>query len=290
MIHNRAFVANWDSTITPSIVNNFRFQWSRDLEITSANGSAPSVSVTNVLGYGMPNALPRPAFPDEHRLQFNDVIAINRGKHTFKAGVDVNAIHELLINLFNGGGSYTYSGTGNFGLWAADVMGVNLGDGLTGRHFTTLVQVTDPATGVGKDDFYDTDFAGFFEDTWKVRSDLTLNLGVRYDLQLIPQPPKPNTTTPLTTLYTSTINIDKNNFAPRLGLAWNLAKGTVLRAGYGMFYAKTTNSTYYATRVENGSFQEDYKLSYSGGERYPHLERDAASPDVLDEIIKSHAH
>src|SRR5882724_5999191 len=199
VIHNRAFVANWDSTITPSIVNNFRFQWSRDLEITSANGSAPSVGVTNVLGYGMPNALPRPAFPDEHRLQFNDVIAINHGKHMFKAGVDVNAIHELLINLFNGGGSYTYSGTGNFGLWAADVMGVNLGDGLTGRHFTTLVQVTDPATGVGKDDFYDTDFAGFFEDTWKVRSNLTLNLGVRYDLQLIPQPPKPNVTTPLTT-------------------------------------------------------------------------------------------
>ncbi len=79
--------------------------------------------------------------------------------------------------------AHPYSGTGNFGLWAADVMGVNLGDGLTGRHFTTLVQVTDPATGVGKDDFYDTDFAGFFEDTWKVRSDLTLNLGVRYDLQ-----------------------------------------------------------------------------------------------------------
>ena len=43
-------------------------------------------------------------------------------------------------------------------------------------------------------------------------------------------------------------------------------------------------------RVENGSFHEDYKLSYRGGERYPHLERDAASPDVLDEIIKSHAH
>src|SRR5438552_3296496 len=43
-------------------------------------------------------------------------------------------------------------------------------------------------------------------------------------------------------------------------------------------------------RVENGTFQEDYKLSYSGGERYPHLERDATQPDLLDEIIKPHAH
>ena len=40
-------------------------------------------------------------------------------------------------------------------------MGINLGDGLTGRHFSTFVQVTDPVTGVGKDDFYNNDFAGF---------------------------------------------------------------------------------------------------------------------------------
>ena len=43
-------------------------------------------------------------------------------------------------------------------------------------------------------------------------------------------------------------------------------------------------------RVENGGFQENYKLGYSGGERYPHLERDATKPDLLSEIIKPHAH
>ena len=71
----------------------------------------------------------------------------------------------------------------------------------------------------------------------------------------------PNTSTPLTTLYTSTINIDKNNFAPRIGMAWNFAKGTVLRVGYGIFYAKTTNSTYYATRVENGVIQQTFNCN-----------------------------
>jgi predicted metalloprotease with PDZ domain len=39
-------------------------------------------------------------------------------------------------------------------------------------------------------------------------------------------------------------------------------------------------------RVDNGSFQDDYKVAYRGGERYPHLERDATKPDVLSEIIK----
>ena len=43
-------------------------------------------------------------------------------------------------------------------------------------------------------------------------------------------------------------------------------------------------------RVENGSFQESYRVVYRGGERYPHLERDATRPDVLGEIIKAHAH
>jgi len=42
-------------------------------------------------------------------------------------------------------------------------------------------------------------------------------------------------------------------------------------------------------RVENGGFQENYKVAYRGGERYPHLERDATQPDLLDEIIKPHA-
>lgn len=257
----RIFVVNWDSVINPTLTNNFRFQWSRDLEKISENGTAPSVTITNFMNYGLPNALPRPAFPDEHRLQFADVVSLNRGRHTFKMGLDVSPIHELLINLFQGGGVYTYSGANNYSNWVADVTGTNLGDNLTGRHFTTFVQVTDPVTGVGKDDFYDTDVSGFAEDSWKVRRNLTLNLGLRYEVQLIPQPPKPNTATPLTTLYTSTINIDKNNFAPRIGVAWQATPGTVVRAGYGIFYAKTTNSTFYATRVENGVIQQTFNCS-----------------------------
>ncbi len=259
--HERIFVASWDSTITPTTFNSLRFQWSRDLEIQGANGAGPSVSVANTMAYGMPNALPRPAFPDEHRLQFSDVLSKSSGRHTFKMGADFNAVHELLINLFQGGGVYSYSGSAAFNNWVADVTGVDLGDKLTGRHFSTFVQVTDPITGVGKDDFYDNDFATFFEDTWKAKSNLTFNLGVRYDLQHIPAPPKPNTNTPLTTLYTSKINIDKNNFAPRLGMAWSVGKGTVVRAGYGIFYGKTSNSTYYATRVENGVYQQTYNCN-----------------------------
>ena len=194
------------------------------------------------MAYGMPNAIAAAGvlMRNEHRMEFS-LTCCQRPwtKHTFKAGVDINAIHELLINLFQGGGVYNYNGAASlaFSNWAADVMGINLGDGLTGRHWSTFVQVTDPVTGVGKDDFYNNDIAGFVEDSWKIRPNITLNLGVRYDVFLIPAPPKPNLATPLTQLYTSTINIPKNPIpaAPGHGLG-NFARVRCCALGYGMFY------------------------------------------------------
>lgn len=260
----RFLIAKWDSVITSNLLNNFRFQWGVDDEIYGANSPGPSVTIASVIAYGMPNALPRPAFPDEHRLQFADTISWSHGKHQIKAGFDINAIHEVLANLFQGGGVYNYSAgsaQNSFNNWVLDAYGINAGDGLTGKHYSSFVQVTDPITGVGKDDFYDNDYDGFVEDTWKVHPNLTLNLGLRYEIQTIPQPPRPNTSTPLNAYLTSKINIDSNNFGPRIGIAWEPMKGTVVRAGYGMFYAKSTNSTFYTIRVENGVFQQTYSCS-----------------------------
>src|SRR3974377_1619919 len=102
------------------------------------------------MGYGVPNALPRAAFPDEHRLQFADVLSLSRGRHVFKMGADVNRIHELLINFFQDGGVYNYTGSSGFNNWIADVGGIDLGDGLTGRHFSSFTQFYDAISGVGK--------------------------------------------------------------------------------------------------------------------------------------------
>ncbi len=263
VFHERIFVANLDSSISNSMVNNLRFQWGRDLEVAGSNAPAPYISIASVMTYGENYALPRTAEPDEHRTQIADTLSKVYGRHTFKTGLDINVIHEVMINLFNGPAQYSYTGAPQaaFNNWVLDAYGINAGDGLTGKHYNTFVQVTDPITHVGKDDFYNNDYAAFFEDNWKATSKLTINMGLRYDLSTIPQPPQPNTLTPLTTLYTSTIHVPKDEFAPRLGVAWQASKNTVLRAGYGLFFAKTTNTTYYATRVENGVFQQTFNCT-----------------------------
>ena len=274
--HERFFIANWTSTYSGNKVNEFRYAWGRDFEFASTNSPGPSASLLNIFSYGETSALPRPAFPDEHRNQFSDNFSVAKGPHIFKMGVDINIVHELLINLFQGDGNYSYSSTsflnpreGNavicpagpnatFCRWVADATGADVGDGLTGQHYSSFTQVNDPITHVGKDDFLNNDLGLYFEDTWKVKPSLTLNLGVRYDIQMVPQPPQPNTATPLLGLYTSTLNTDSNNFAPRIGIAWQPGRKTVVRAGYGMFYGKTSNSTYYALRVENGVYQQTF--------------------------------
>jgi hypothetical protein len=275
--HERFLVAHWNSVLSSTTVNDFRFQYSRDFEFYSANQSAPSVALGSsssggIFSYGMPNALPRPAFPDEHRLEFADSVSMVHGKHTFKFGVDISPIHELLINLFQGGGVYSYSYSPStpaftFENWVADVYNLPLlADGANaaariGKHYNTFTQANDPITGEGKDDFYDVDYGFYGEDTWKARSNLTFNLGLRYDIQWVPQPPRPNNTSNLAYYATSDLNIDHADIGPRIGVAWQLSKDMVVRGGYGIFYGKTTNSSFYDTRVENGVYQLTYNCN-----------------------------
>lgn len=268
--HERFVIAHWTSTLTSTAVNDLRFQWGRDLETAGANAPGPSVSM-GAETYGMPNALPRIAEPDEHRFQITDVFNKVFGRHTVKFGGDINIVHEVMINLFQGGGIYGYSGTvtQEFQNWAADAFAGQPGDTdpYAGAHYNTFVQTIDqqnPTTSgkAGSDDFWMKMYDGFAEDNWKVRPNLTLNLGVRYDLQLTPNPKIPNTSTPLAAEYNTTIKNVTDRVQPRIGFSWSPHATTVVRGGYGIFTGLNQGSTYYAMRVENGEYQINY--NYSG--------------------------
>jgi hypothetical protein len=302
--HERIFIANWESVVSSRSVNAARFQWARDLEVTSANAPGPNVSLSGIVAYGMPNALPRGAFPDEHRWQVADTFSTTRGNHTLKVGVDLNFIHEQIQNLFQGGGLYSYgllngqclntqttpcepknnpaitdASYGAFVGYIKDLYGL---DG--GRHYTNFTQVNDPITGKGIDDFWNKDLSAFAEDSWKINSKLLVSAGVRYDTQLVPQPARPYTTSangqpsPFGNAVTSFINTNYKMIQPRVGFAWSPYTGTVVRGGYGIFYGLSSNSTFYATRVENGVFQQQYNYTptTTAGIVYP-----AGSPNNL---------
>ena len=276
--HERFLFANAETSLSSTSTNVVHFQWSRDLETASTNSGGPAINITNLASYGETSALPRGAFPDEHRWQITDIYNTVRGKHNLKLGIDVNLIHEQISNLFQGDGSFTY-GTGttefNFANWVQDVYQVN-----GGRHYNNFTQVNDPITGVGADDFWNKNLDIFLQDDWKITPKLLLSLGARYDVQLVPQPERPNTSSPVAQTYTSTINIDYHMAAPRFGFAWTPHEGMVVRGGYGLFFALTSNSTFYANRRENGVYQQQFNVSATTNPNTPYV-----APTVINGCV-----
>jgi hypothetical protein len=268
--HERFLVWGLTTQVGSASVNNFHGQWGRDLETAGANAAGPSVSM-GVLTFGMPNALPRIAEPDEHRYQFSDVFSTTHGRHTLKFGGDFNIVHEIMINLYQGGGLYGYSESSNraqFQDWISDAFAGQPGntDPYAGYHYNTLIETVDqvntaPGTQ-GKDDFWMKMYDGFAEDTWKLRSNFSISAGMRYDIQLTPNPGLVNHLfDPISAQYTSSIKNVSNRIQPRVAFSWSPFVGTVVRGGYGLFSALNQGSTYYAMRVENGVVQLNYTFT-----------------------------
>jgi len=272
-VSDDSIITRITSIFTPNIVNEFRYNWSRDLEfefsdaalpgepttapgypgVTTANTKSPDVFTTGGIEFGVATFLERPQFPDEHRHQFADTMTLTAGNHTWKLGFDYNHVIETANNLSNYAGSYSYSNINDF---IIDYL-----------HFTTpSVNVTCSTTtrlagrcytsnysqGFGGLAYtFSTDSYNFFlQDQWRMSSRLTVNAGLRYEVQLLPDPILAN---PLVS-GTGNIPLDKNNFGPRVGFAWDIAgKGRdSLRGGYGIYYGQVVNSTLYNALINTG--------------------------------------
>lgn len=280
-------VAKLITTVTPTITNELRYQYGRDFEFENGQnplageplsqlGFSPQVSVGSVGGFtfGMPNFLNRPQFPDERRNQVADTVAWSHGTHLFKFGTDVNHVHDLEVNLFEGFGAYSYNT--RVDLISDFVAAATKSAPFCGAAGAPASCYASFAQGFGTPGFQfsTNDLAFFAQDDWRIRPRLTINLGLRYETEIMPSPQIPNAAVPNTTAFPS----DRSDFGPRVGFAWDLTgKGkTVVRGGYGIFYGRIINSTIFNaianTAQPTGQSTISLQPTSAGAPAYPTVE------------------
>jgi Carboxypeptidase regulatory-like domain/TonB dependent receptor len=192
--------ANNITTISNRTINEARTQFTHSRLDAPVNDSVgPAVGISGVANFG--TATVSPLARHINLFEAVDNISTQRSVHSLKGGFDF--LYNRVDIVFPGAiqGVYNFTSLSNF---------------LSGTYLNFQ-----QAFGVPSQAQSNPNAGLFFQDEWRPRSDLTLNLGLRYDVQFLPSP----------------INTDSNNFAPRLGVAY--APGshrTVIRASFGIYF------------------------------------------------------
>src|SRR5713101_7772251 len=241
-------------TIGNNKINEFRFQYARrGLLYGFSRGPGGSNVAVNIPGFAFFGREPF-SFVNrtEQRYQATDNFSISKGTHSIKFGVDGNFLPLSADFTVNFGGIY------NFG-----ELSIPQFPGFPALNPPQAYGAGIPSNfiqGVGNphDAFSNTTAGGFIQDAWRMKSNLTLNYGVRYDVEFTPQFPAINQLSAAAQNalgITQGIPRDFNNVAPRIGIAWDPWKDGkgVFRASYGMFYDHPLLGLAFIADVADGS-------------------------------------
>ena len=239
-------------------INEFRFQFARrGLSYFFSSGPGGSNIAVNIPGFGYFGREPY-SFIDrvEKRYQVTDNFSWAIGRHDTKFGVDYNYIPVNAIFTVNYGAVYTF-GARDATPFVNDVPGFPAFSPVQAYGLgipNNLVQ------GIGnpRDSFKNQPLGLFWQDSWKIRSNLTLNYGLRYDVEFPPRfaPPTGLALAAYNQLgLQKGIQTDKNNFQPRVGVAWDPHNDgkSVFRASYGLFYDHPLLGLYFLGDASDGS-------------------------------------
>lgn len=228
------------STLTPTVINELRFQFGRDREPGEANSDVTEARIQTGGGFlqlGRNNFSPRET--TIKRVQVIDVVSLTHGEHSFKFGADFN--FDRIFNFFPGlfSGQFTFN---SYALFASN----------TPAAFTQNFPGAGTSGGTTHPDL--NEYGLFVQDDWRLTPKLTLNLGLRYDLQDLADPSVHNPSAALAAagLDTTTPVSDGNNIAPRFGFSYAFDDKTVLRGGYGIFFGRTPAIMLGTAHSQNG--------------------------------------
>jgi len=289
--HNVNLSHTW--TLSPTTINQFRGSYMRqfggrvnnpttslgDLNSRFTIQGDPTLPRLTVTGFftGQTSI----AGPDAGSNYFGvkDAISISRGKHAFKLGVDLSyekIIHDTLLDNY---GVFTFNGSRTGNAYADFLLGV-------------------PSTMTQDAPVRKTDNGGyisaFAQDDFRIHSRVTLNLGLRYDVQfpftdpddrkLAFVPGRQSTVSPMAPVGLlfpgdegvgrGIVKTDVNNIAPRIGMAWD-PKGdgrTAVRAAFGLFYGSITGNEWNTT-ADNQPFtvRQSFPTVYTLSDPYRNL-------------------
>ena len=211
------------STIGSSKLNEFRVQYAHRHQGSVANsdsGTGPAVSITGIASFGGPTSgtgQGNAGFDFKQNItQVIDNFTYIRAAHSYKFGIDMQMIHDERI----AAPQFLYTFPSIAAYQAAKAGTNRLG-------YSSMTQITGDLNFAMDTSLYSL----FVQDDWQIGPKVKVLYGVRYDLY---QYPTGLATAPLTS--TQNFNIDKNNFGPRVGVAWSIDDKTVLRASTGLMY------------------------------------------------------
>lgn len=223
------------STLSSKAVNELRVEVSTRSESNDrfgATGTGPAITVVGVASFGGPIDV---GFAyTETAPEIVENFSLIHGSHEFKAGFSSRWIRDEQVAAT--GALYVFPTVAAY-LSAASNANPKGYSAFTQTYGNPLIR-------------YDSQFVGgFAQDSWKPRRNLTVVYGLRYDVY---RPPEANRNAPFP--LSQTFRTDKNNLAPRLGIAWSLGQQqkTVLRAYNGIFYDPFQTDQYRLALLQNG--------------------------------------
>jgi len=253
----------WIYTITPTLIMEARMGFARfDLDFRQEGAAAgaqlgeklgvkgsnqgpnsdgiPIFSPASYTGIGQTRSLPIIRIQNTYNPSGN--FTWLKGAHSVKFGVEVRNRHIGQYQTNRGNGRF------NFGRTFTDDPNntATTGDSMAALLLGTASTIEQDFTLYMPDMSY-TEWSGYIQDDWKVSSNLTLNLGLRYELDTVMTEATDKTTNfgvitgklliaGFNTDRQTGIRADRNNFAPRFGFAYRAAPKTVIRGGAGLFY------------------------------------------------------